>query len=130
MSRRTPQNGLSLPSRDYYIDKDIETDANLLALRSLITSTLQRVGEFPAGAAGATVAEAEALRIVKLEQRLAQEMATAEALRDPQGTYNKLPTASGLSAAPLLADAKAIPHRALPCTDGVRAACVARLATF
>lgn len=77
------QDGLSLPSREYYLDDDIR-DRNVRA------GFLQYVAAmFKATGADSASVEADATAILELETRLAKAHASPVDLRDPVKNYNK-----------------------------------------
>ena len=60
------QSGLTLPSRDYYINKTIDGDDKLSALKKLIETTFQLVDETSSNF------DDRARKIVELEMKLAE----------------------------------------------------------
>jgi predicted metalloendopeptidase len=76
------QGGLSLPSRDYYIDKDIETDPTLQALVNHIANANHLAD--PATVPSAAAYFPQAAAIVALESSLATAQLSRVAMRDPE----------------------------------------------
>eukprot|EP00939_MAST-03C_sp_MAST-3C-sp1_P004284 g4284.t1 len=85
------QSGLTLPSRDYYVDKDELADEKLAFLTKHIANS------FDLFYSDASVADTDApsnatevaLRVVRLEKTLAEIFAKQTDLRDPDFYYNK-----------------------------------------
>lgn len=84
------QSGLSLPSRDYYIGKDIDTDPILQALVNHIANANHLLDSDAVPTAAAYRQRAEA--IVAFESALAEAMLSRVAQRDPEATYNDMTT--------------------------------------
>ena len=82
------QSGLSLPSRDYYVGKDLETDETILALVAHIARAQHLASPATAPTDESYLPRARA--VVELEAALAAAMLSRVALRDPEGTYNAL----------------------------------------
>lgn len=87
------QDGISLPSRDYYVDKDPQKDKSLLALRDYISQAFALYDK-DTNTTSDTIARAKA--VIKFESDLATIMATKTELRDPHKTYNFLNVDSDL----------------------------------
>mmetsp|Transcript_12790 Transcript_12790/g.23054 ORF Transcript_12790/g.23054 Transcript_12790/m.23054 type:complete len:721 (+) Transcript_12790:53-2215(+) len=77
------QGPLSLPSRDFYIDKDRNSDQKLVALRNYVHKIVNNA--FPG-----ELAESDAVEIVDFEIEIAKVMETKVYLRNPVERYNKI----------------------------------------
>ncbi len=77
------QGGLGLPTKDYYTDKDANSEANRKAYQKLITDFLILNGQSPQEA----VKNAEA--VFAIEDKLAKASLYPAEMRDPQKMYNK-----------------------------------------
>ncbi|HEX2202357.1 MAG TPA: M13 family metallopeptidase [Longimicrobium sp.] len=81
------QGGLSLPSRDHYLDDDSATRALRARFAGDVAAMLVLAGEDAASAA------AQARAVLALETELARASMTPEETRDPQATYNRMTAA-------------------------------------
>jgi predicted metalloendopeptidase len=86
------QGGLTMPDRDYYL----ATDARSVALRAAYKTYVARL----LALAGHRKAEAEALRIASIEDRLANHQWTRVQNRDAVRTYNRMTLAEAERLAP------------------------------
>lgn len=83
------QSGLTLPSRDYYVDKDVNDDSTLVFLVSHIAEFLQLAFASVPNDAPLNATDV-AYRIVSLEKTLATNFKTNTELRDPSSYYNPM----------------------------------------
>ena len=84
------QGSLSLPSRDYYIDKNITSDSKLVALQTHIANMFSLFDlSFPARLT-ADAFTVRAAAVVAFEKELAQIMLSRTEMRDPIASYNKM----------------------------------------
>merc|ERR1740130_1891800 len=81
------QSGLTLPSRDYYVGKNVSSDSTLVALVQHISAMLHLYYSDDAANAPEDL-NATATAIVELEQVLARHFAPETQLRDPAFYYN------------------------------------------
>ncbi len=81
------QGGLSLPDRDYYLNKDEHFKSIRQDYVKYISAILTKVGEKPA------VAEKAAKDILAFETKLAEISRSRAELRNPEKNYNKMKTA-------------------------------------
>lgn len=82
------QSGLSLPSRDYYIGKEMETDPTLQALMNHIANANHLADPTAVPSAASYLPRAAA--VVAFESSLADAMLSRVAQRDPEATYNDM----------------------------------------
>ncbi len=78
------QGGLGLPDRDYYLKDDPAHKTVLTGYQAYVADMLTQLGRKP------DVAKTEAAAIIGLETELAKVSKDKVALRDPNGTYNKI----------------------------------------
>ncbi len=88
------QGGLSLPTRDYYLETDPHSVAIRAAYATYLTTTFGLLGDDRATAA------AEAASVVSLETTLAKASKSPDALRDPFANYHPLAFADVVKLAP------------------------------
>ncbi|MGH3672355.1 MAG: M13 family metallopeptidase [Pseudonocardiaceae bacterium] len=86
------QDGLTMPNRDYYL----KTDPQFVTLRNQFRGYVARA----LGLAGVADADAEASRVLDVENRIAQIQWTAAQDRDATATYNKFTVADATRQAP------------------------------
>jgi putative endopeptidase len=88
------QGGLGLPDRDYYLKDDPAHKTVLTGYQAYVTDMLTQLGRKP------DVAKTEAAAIIGLETEIAKVSKDKVALRDPNGTYNKIDKAGVAKAMP------------------------------
>ncbi|HEY9101987.1 M13 family metallopeptidase [Chitinimonas sp.] len=88
------QNGLGLPDRDYYLQKD----ARMVKARAAYVSYLQTL--FTLAGNDAATAKKKAAAVMALETKLAKVQWSTVQNRDPEKTYNKLDLAGLTKTAP------------------------------
>ena len=93
------QSGLTLPSREYYVNRDPLKDKTLLALSEHIATMFAIYANNGAPLSSATAISrytSRAKSVMLFEAEIAQFMLSREALKDPVKTYNVLDVATDL----------------------------------
>jgi putative endopeptidase len=88
------QGGLTLPTKDYYLDKDARSVALRAAFRIYLLRSFALVGDAPA------VAAREAAAVLAIETQLASISKSDDELRDPFANFHPMPLARVQALAP------------------------------